>query len=68
MVFVGIFEVSRLMMLFGSFREIRIVRSDPPPETSGCGARIALGKTLILRLIEPNLFDRGAFSVATLRE
>jgi hypothetical protein len=46
-VFLGIFEVSNLMMLFGSFREIRIVPSDPPT------GRITLGKTLILRLIEP---------------
>ena len=44
------------MMLFGSFHEIRIVPSDP--------CRITLGKTLILRLLE--LFDGGAFSVATL--
>jgi hypothetical protein len=31
-VFVGIFEVSRLMMLFGSFHEIRVVPSDPGPK------------------------------------
>jgi hypothetical protein len=48
-VFVGIFEVSSLMMLFGSFHEIRIVPSEP--------CRITLGKTLILRLLE--LFDGG---------
>lgn len=35
-VFVGIFEVSRLMMLFGSFREIRIVPSRPPTRHKLC--------------------------------